>query len=136
MITNQQRDPIYEQLRRHLANIDDLRVFADADPEEAGRRALQYADDFRLFEDLGWDRDDPRDSIRLTMPPIDLRRALMRLQAEAEGELTSSAGAEREEKAEHAEIREESVSAREACADLLDVLDAELEGRRQQGACT
>jgi hypothetical protein len=54
-ITNQQRGPIYEQLRRHLANIDDVRVFTDADPEEAGRRALQYADDFRLFEDLGWD---------------------------------------------------------------------------------
>jgi hypothetical protein len=38
-------------------------------PEEAGRLALHYADDFRLFEDVGWDRDDPRDSIRLTMPP-------------------------------------------------------------------
>jgi hypothetical protein len=31
-------------------------------------------------------------------------------------------------------IREESIAAREACRDLLDVLDAELEGRRQ-GAC-
>jgi hypothetical protein len=41
--------------------IDDIRVFADDDPEEAGRPALQYADDFRLFEDFGWDRDDPRD---------------------------------------------------------------------------
>src|SRR6201999_651272 len=109
-ISNRQRAPIYEQLRRHLANIDDVRVLADADPEEAGRRALEYADDFRLFEDLGWDRHDPRDSIRLTMPPVDLRRALMRLQGEAEGELTSSAEAEREEKAEHAEIREESVA--------------------------
>jgi hypothetical protein len=135
-ITNRQRAPIYEQLRRHIASIDDVRVFADADPEEAGRLAFQYADDFRLLEDLGWDREDPRDSIRLTMPPIDLRRALMRLQAEAEGELTSSAETEREEKAEHAEIREDSVAAREACRDLLDVLDAELEGRRQQGACT
>ena len=135
-ISNRQRAPIYEQLRRHLANIDDVRVLADADPEEAGRRALEYADDFRLFEDLGWDRHDPRDSIRLTMPPVDLRRALMRLQGEAEGELTSSAEAEREEKAEHAEIREESVAAREACRDLLDALDTELEGRRQQSACT
>src|SRR5690242_18970607 len=106
-ITNRQRAPNYEQLRRHIASIDEVRVFADADPQEAGRLAFQYADDFRLFEDLGWDREDPRDSIRLTMPPIDLRRALMRLQGEAEGELTSSAEAEREEKSEHAEIREE-----------------------------
>ncbi len=75
------RSTIYEQLRRHIASIDDVRVFADADPEEAGRLAFQCSDDFRLLEDLGWDRDDPRDSIRLTMPPIDLRRVLMRLQA-------------------------------------------------------
>ena len=79
-ITRRQREPIYGQLRRHLMTIDDIRVFADEDPEEAGRLALQYADDFRLFEDVGWDRDDPRDSIRLTMPPTDLRRVLMRLQ--------------------------------------------------------
>lgn len=83
-ITNRQRAPIYEQLRRHIASIDDVRAFADADPEEAGRLALQYTDDFRLLEDLGWDREDPRDSIRLTMPPIDLCQALMRVQAEAE----------------------------------------------------
>jgi hypothetical protein len=95
---------------------------------------LGYADDFRLFEDIGWDRDDPRDSIRLTMPPTDLRRVLMRLQAEAEGVLTASAEEEREEKEVRNEIREESVAAREACRDLLDVLDAELEGRRR-GAC-
>jgi hypothetical protein len=70
------------------------------------------------------------------MPPVDIRRTLMRLQGEAEGELTSSVEAEQEEKAGHAEIREESVAAREACRDLLDVLDTELEGRRQKGACT
>lgn len=57
-ITRMQREPIYGQLRQHLTTIDDLRVFADDDPEEAGRLALQYADDFRLFEDVGWDRDD------------------------------------------------------------------------------
>jgi hypothetical protein len=45
----------------------------------------------------------------------------MRLQGEAEGELTSSVQAEREENAEHAEIREGSVADREACRDLLDV---------------
>jgi hypothetical protein len=117
--------PIYTLLRRHLTSIDDIRILADDDP---GRLALQFADDFRLFKDIGWDRDDPRDSIRLTMPPTDLRRVLMRLQAEAEGALTATTEEEREE------IREDSVAAREACRDLLDVLDAELEGRRH-GAC-
>jgi hypothetical protein len=131
-ITPRQRAPIYGQLRRHLTIIDDVRVFADDDPEEAGRLALQYADDFRLFEDVGWDREDPRDSIRLTMPTADLRRVLMRLQAEAEGALKGTAK-EREE-AERAEMREESIAARQACLDLLDDLDAELEGRRH-GAC-
>jgi hypothetical protein len=134
-ITRRQRAPIYGQLRRHLTTIDDIRVFADDDPEEAGRLALQYADDFRLFEDVGWDSDDPRDSIRLTMPPTDLRRVLMRLQAEAEGVLAPTAEEEREEREARAEIRKESVAAREACRDLLDDLDTELEGRRQ-GACT
>ena len=133
-ITVEKRAPIYTLLRRHLTSIDDIRILADDDPEEAGRLALQYADDFRLFEDLGWDRDDPRDSIRLTMPPTDLRRVLMRLQAEAEGVLTASAEEEREEKEERIEVREDSVAAREACRELLDVLDAELEGRRH-GAC-
>ena len=131
-ITRRQREPIYGQLRRHLTTIDDIRVFADDDPDEAGRLALQYADDFRLFEDVGWDCDDPRSSIRLTMPPTDLRRVLMRLQAEAEGALATTAEEEREERAE---TREESIAAREACRDLLDDLDTELEGRRQ-GACT
>ncbi len=134
-ITRRQREPIYGQLRRHLTTIDDVRVFADDDPEEAGRLALNYADDFRLFEDVGWDRDDPRDSIRLTMPPTDLRRVLMRLQAEAEGALATTSEEEREEREARAETREETIAAREACRDLLDDLDTELEGRRH-GACT
>lgn len=44
-LTRRQREPIYGQLRRHLTTIDDIRVFAEDDPEEAGRLALQYADD-------------------------------------------------------------------------------------------
>lgn len=133
-ITARQREPIYNQLRHHLTAIDDIRILAEGDPQEAARLALQYADDFRLLEDLGWDREDPRDSIRLTMAPVDLRRALMRLQAEAEGKLASTTEEEREEREERAQIREESVAAREACRSVLDVLDAELEGRRH-GAC-
>jgi hypothetical protein len=103
-ITDRQRAPVYRQIRRHLTSIDDVRVLADADPEEAARLALQFADDFRLLEDLGWNRDDPRETIRLTMPPTDLRRALMRLQAEAEGGLSATAEEEREEKEERVEI--------------------------------
>ena len=109
-ITRRQRESIYRQLRRHLTTVDDIRVVADYDPDEAGRLGLHYADDFRLFEDVGWDRDNPRDSIRLTMPPTDLRRVLMRLQAEAEGALATTKE-EREEKA-HAETREEHIAAR------------------------
>jgi len=41
-ITRRPGEPIYGQLRRHLTTIDDIRVFADDDPEEAGRLALQY----------------------------------------------------------------------------------------------
>jgi hypothetical protein len=96
-VTNRQRAPIYEQLRRHIATIDDVRVFADTDPEEAGRLAFQYADDFRLLEDLGWDREEPPQSIRLTMQSVDLRHALMQLQAEAEGQVASGSEDEREE---------------------------------------
>jgi hypothetical protein len=71
-IDAEQRAPIYTLLRCHLTSIDDIRILANDDPDEAGRLALQYADDFRLFEDIGRDRDDSRDSIRLT----DLRRVL------------------------------------------------------------
>jgi len=59
----------------------------------------------------------------------------MRLQAEAEGVLALDTDEERQEKEERIEIREDSVAAREACRDLLDLLNAQLEGRRQ-GACT
>lgn len=134
-ITARQRTPIYGQLRRHLTGIDEVRVLADDDPDHAARIANDYGDDFRLLEDLGWDREDPRELIRLTMPPVDLRRTLMRLQAEAESELTATAEEEREEKAERVEVREESISAQKACQGLLDVLDAELEGRQPRGAC-
>jgi hypothetical protein len=41
-IIARQRVPIYGQLRRHLTGIDDIRVFADDDLEEAGRLALQF----------------------------------------------------------------------------------------------
>lgn len=133
-ITDRQRAPIYGQLRRRLAGIDDIRAFAEADPDEAARLAFQYADDFRLFEDIGWDRENPREAIRLTMPPTDLRRVLMRLQAEAEGELSAAAEEERQQREERGEERDQSMAAREACRDLLDDLDAELEGR-QHGAC-
>jgi hypothetical protein len=67
--------------------------------------ALQYADDFRLFEDVGWDCDDPRDSIRLTMPSTDLRRVLMRLQTEAEGALATTAEEECEERGARRDAR-------------------------------
>jgi hypothetical protein len=43
------------------------RFLTDDDPAEAGRLALEYADDFRLFEGIGRGQDDLRLGRRLVL---------------------------------------------------------------------
>jgi hypothetical protein len=44
---------------------------------------LEFAEDFRLLQDIGWAEKDERETFDLTMPAHDLVELLQRLQGEA-----------------------------------------------------
>jgi hypothetical protein len=69
-ITKDQRDELYEQVRNHLA-VGDLWLALETskDYATAERLAIEFSKDFRLMADLGWDLEDQRERVALTMPP-------------------------------------------------------------------
>jgi hypothetical protein len=109
-ITTVQRAAIYPQIRRHLTTIDRVRELAETDPKEAQLVAMEFAVWFAFLGDLGWDEEDDRESIRLTVPASDLRPALELLLAESVTWLREAGEVE---------------GARDAFRALLDELDAE-----------
>jgi hypothetical protein len=70
-IVASQRDALYEQVRNHLAALNDIWIAIEGNKDfaTAEQLALEFAEDFRLMQDLGWDAEDPRDTVELTMPP-------------------------------------------------------------------
>ena len=85
-ISSDQRDGLYELVRNHLGSVGDLfdALERDKDFVEAERLGIEFAEDFRLLQDLGWGERDTRESVELTMPPHDLMEVLNRLHGEAE----------------------------------------------------
>jgi hypothetical protein len=88
----------------------------------AERLGLEFGEDFRLLEDLGWGEDDGRDGVELTMPTHDLMELLQRLHGEAERVLLESA-TECRSKEEDAETKELFQLGFDACEELLADLD-------------
>ena len=80
-IDRDQRDGLYELVRNHLGSIEDFWVALERteDFAKAERLGLEFAEDFRLLQDIGWSEYDHRESYQLTMPPDDLRQVLERL---------------------------------------------------------
>lgn len=134
-ITAEQRNALYEQVRNHLAALGDVVIALEQDEDFAAAERLgrQFAEDFRLLEDLGWDKAVEQASLTLTMPTADLRRILMRLQAEAEGGAREPEE-ERRAREEAVRTREAFVAARDTCREILDSLDAQ--GPGQSAACS
>lgn len=134
-ITREQRDALYQQVRNHLVAIGDLAMALeqDHDIDTAERLGRRFAEDLRLLEDLGWEPVVERPSFCLTMPVADLRRVLMRLQAEAEG---GAREPEDERRAREVEDRAKAafVAARDTCCEILDTLD--VQGGGQPAACS
>ncbi len=64
----------------------DQRRPAHEDFATAEQLGVEFGEDLRLMEDLGWDKEW-RDDVDLTMAPADLAEILKRLRAEAEGGL-------------------------------------------------
>lgn len=123
-ITDGQRKALYEQVRNHLAAFGDLWIALETDREYANaeRLAVEFGEDFRLLEDLGWDPDDGRFTVELTMERHDLIEVVKRLRDEAEGWLNSRAEEARagSEFDRHVERFE---AARLACEDVLGDID-------------
>lgn len=79
-INKDQREALYELVRNHLGGLGDVWIAMEAkgDYATAERLALEFSEDFRLLADLGWDREDSREMVELTMPREDLTEALKR----------------------------------------------------------
>jgi predicted nucleic acid-binding protein len=88
-IVASQRDALYEQVRNHLAGLGDVVVALECqrDYPTAERMAIEFGEDFRLMADLGWQPQDGRDTVELTMQPHDLMEVAKRLRDEAHAAL-------------------------------------------------
>ena len=123
-INRDQRGGLYEVIRNHLALIEDFWVAIERtkDFDAAERLGLEFAEDFRLLQDIGWSEHDHRESYQLTMAPDALRQVLERLHGEAVGVLVES-GAEARSSREDAKTDHRFQLGYEACARVLDAFN-------------
>jgi hypothetical protein len=119
-----QRGGFYELVRNHLGSIEDLWVAMERtkDFATAERLGLEFGEDFRLLQDIGWSEYDVRESYLLTMLPHDLMELLRRLHDEAAQVLIES-GAEAQSGREDADTDRRFQIGREACEKVLTDLD-------------
>jgi hypothetical protein len=112
-ITGEERDALYDQILSHLSSLDDLRMALEAeDYDRAERLGVEFGDDFRLLEDLGW---GPPTSctVQLTMSPEQLHRVFTRLHSDAEG-------LRQDEEREKAEIENETRDQRQRATRITE----------------
>ncbi len=123
-ITREQRDGIYELVRNHLGAIGDIWIAFEQDKEFvlAERLGLEFGEDFRLLQDIGWEPNDSRERFELTMPMHDLMELLQRLHGEAAQVLIES-GDEAQASREDAETKRRFQLGHGACEKVLADLD-------------
>jgi hypothetical protein len=123
-IDRDQRDGLYELVRNHLGAVGDIWIALEEteDFATAERLAIEFGEDFRLLEDIGWSGEDDRDCFDLTMPAHDLMELLQRLHGEAERVLLESI-TERESREEDAATNERFRLGYDTCEALLADLD-------------
>jgi hypothetical protein len=122
-ITAEQRAAIYPEIRRHLTTIDRVRELADTEPKEAQIVAMEYTVWFALLEDLGWEEEDDRESIRLTVTATGLRPVLQPLLSESVSTLRDEVEHQGDDERRRIESRDQKIVVREACRFLLKELD-------------
>lgn len=133
-IVASQRDALYEQVCNHLAALGDLWTALDSNKDyvTAERLAIEFGEDFRLMADLGWDPDDDRHSVELTMPPLDLMEVAKRLREDAKGGL---ADVEKERTSvAPPDVVEGYKRTRDTCEEILAVLSDTYGGGRHARA--
>jgi hypothetical protein len=123
-IDRDQRGGLYELVRNHLGSIEDFWVAMERtkDFARAERLGLEFGEDFRLLQDIGWSEYDVRKSYLLTMPPHDLMELLKRLHDEAAQVLIES-GTEAQSGREDADTDRRFQIGREVCQKVLADLD-------------
>jgi hypothetical protein len=121
-INGVQREVFYELVLDHLSGIGDLLVAVEhGDFATAERLGIEFGEDLRLMEDLGWD-SAPVGEADLTMPPEDLTEALTRLRSDAEGGLHESSH-DRDSRETDEDARRRYRFALDTCNGLLALLD-------------
>jgi len=120
VIDSDQREGIYELVRNHLGSIEDFWVALERtrDFATAERLGREFAEDFRLLEDIGWAPDDQRGAFVITLPDEALAPVLQRLHREAVQVLIEH-GAEAQASREDAETRRRLQLGYEACQEIL-----------------
>jgi hypothetical protein len=121
-ISREQRDPLHRLVTQHVSGIGDVDMKLSAgDFTTAERLGLEYSEDIRMLNDLGWDPEDERESFDLTLPSHDLMEALKRLRHDAEDGLSEKEEQRAREEAD--EVKGYFESARNVCGELIDALD-------------
>ena len=121
-ISGVQREVFYELVLDHLSGLGDLGLaISQGDFAAAEQMGIEFGEDLRLMEDLGWD-SAPRQEADLTMPPEDLIEVLMRLKSDAEGGLREPNGDRDAANADNAARRRYRL-ALDTCDGLLTMLD-------------
>lgn len=121
-INGVQREVFYELVLDHLSGLGDLALAVDkGDFATAERLGIEFGEDLRLMQDLGWD-SAPRHEADLTMPPEDLAEVLTRLKADAAGGLSESSADRDATNADNAARRRYRL-ALDTCEGLLARLD-------------
>ncbi|HEX8689852.1 MAG TPA: hypothetical protein VF729_06380 [Solirubrobacterales bacterium] len=136
-IDRRQREGLYELVRNHLASVEDFWVALERteDFAKAEQLALEFAEDFRLLQDLGWEEEGEREKFDLHMPADDLMTLLQRLHGEAMQVLAESR-AEAQSRREDAETDRCLQLGYRTCEAVLAELDPRQgEGRRRAADC-
>ncbi len=122
-ISREQRQPLHRLVTQHISGIGDVHLMIEQrDFATAERFGLEFGEDIRMLDDLGWDPEDARDSYALTQPRHELIEALKRLRLDAEEGLDPPED-ERRKREEFDELVEYFTRAHDLCAELIDALD-------------
>jgi hypothetical protein len=110
----EERDALYEHLLSHLTGLDDLRgAFERKDFELAKRLGIEFGDELRLLEDIGWGFPEVEDLIKVTMPPGQRHRLFSWLREGIES-------LRRDEEREEAEFENDARDQRERASCITD----------------
>ena len=122
-IDRERRDALYELALDHLSGIGDFWIaIEEKDFAKAERLGIEFGEDFRLLEDIGWEPEHGPAKVALTIPPHDLIELLRCLHGEAGCVLEGSACARLLEKEEES-AKQRYQRAKGTCEELIEQLD-------------